>query len=367
MTQPKYNHVDGQYLSFMGQILKNGIAKGDRTGTGTYSLFGHQMRFDLRKGLPLLTTKKVHLKSIIHELLWFLKGETNIKYLKDNGVNIWNEWSNEEGELGPVYGAQWRAWQNIYVQEDVDGNTSAGVEFIDQLGGVIHTLKTNPTCRRLLVSAWNPAVLPRSDLKPWENASVGLQALPPCHTLFQFIAEPLTPTERSDHHQQKFLEKYMNNPEWKKKVDEAELDYMEEALSLYNTYVGETRKENQSALDYLDAEGVPKYYLSSQMYQRSADWFLGVPFNIASYAILTQIIGKLTNMIPKDFVHTFGDAHLYQNHLDQCKEQLSRVPYQTLPTLTILGDQQTLEDFKYEDFVLENYLCHPSIKAPISV
>jgi thymidylate synthase len=262
-----------QYLDLMERILREGVEKHDRTGTGTLSVFGHQMRFDLSDGFPLLTTKKLHLKSIVHELLWFLKGETNIKYLNDNGVRIWDEWADERGDLGPVYGSQWRSWPTQ------DGGT------IDQIANVVAMIKKNPDSRRLIVTAWNPA-------------EVDKMALPPCHCLFQF-------------------------------------------------YVAEGR-------------------LSCQLYQRSADTVLGVPFNIASYALLTMMVAQVTGLKPGDFVHTLGDAHLYKNHLEQTHLQLSRAP-KALPVMKLNPDVKDLFAFRYEDFALEGYEPHPHIKAAVAV
>lgn len=262
-----------QYLDLMQHILDNGVEKGDRTGTGTKSVFGYQMRFDLSEGFPLVTTKKVHLRSIIHELLWFIKGDSNIKYLKDNGVSIWDEWADENGDLGPVYGVQWRSWQKR------DGST------VDQLADLIHTIKTNPNSRRMIISAWNVGEI--------EN-----MALPPCHSLFQF-------------------------------------------------YVANGK-------------------LSCQLYQRSADVFLGVPFNIASYALFTMMIAQACGLEAGDFVHTLGDAHLYSNHFDQAHLQLSR-DMRPLPTMRINPDVKDLFEFKFEDFTLENYDPHPHIKAAVAV
>ncbi len=262
-----------QYHDLMTHILENGTQKGDRTGTGTISVFGHQLRFNLEEGFPLVTTKKVHLRSIIHELLWFLKGDSNIKYLKDNGVSIWDEWADDHGDLGPVYGVQWRSWAGA------DGKTT------DQISQLIDMIKNQPNSRRLLVSAWNVA-------------EVGNMALPPCHTMFQF-------------------------------------------------YVADNK-------------------LSCQLYQRSADVFLGVPFNIASYALLTMMIAQVTGLGYGDFIHTFGDAHLYSNHLEQTKLQLSR-DYRPLPTMKINPDIKDLFDFKFEDFELIGYDPHPHIKAPVAV
>ena len=257
----------------MRTILNKGHFKSDRTGTGTYSIFGHQMRFDLQKGFPLLTTKKLHLRSIIYELLWFLRGDTNIQYLHDHNVTIWDEWANENGDLGPVYGKQWRSWVAT------DGR------IIDQITILIEQLKRNPDSRRLIVSAWNPA-------------DVDQMALPPCHTMFQFYAN--------------------------------------------------------------DGK------LSCQLYQRSADVFLGVPFNIASYALLTMMVAQVCGLQPKEFVHTFGDAHIYSNHVEQAKLQLSREP-RPLPQMRINPDVKSIFDFQYEDFTLENYDPYPHIKAEVSV
>ena len=262
-----------QYHKLLKHVLENGSHKNDRTGTGTRSVFGYQMRFDLSKGFPLLTTKKIHLKSIIYELLWFLKGETNIAYLKENGVSIWDEWANESGELGPVYGYQWRSWP------------SQNGETIDQISGLINQIKTNPDSRRLIVTAWNPS-------------DVEKMALPPCHCLFQF---------------------YVSNGK-----------------------------------------------ISCQLYQRSADIFLGVPFNIASYALLTMMIAKILKLELGEFVHTFGDAHLYSNHFNQAKEQLTR-DFKELPQMKIISSPDSIFDFKFEDFVLEDYISHPHISAPVAV
>lgn len=275
-----------QYLDLMRHVLEHGHKKSDRTGTGTISVFGYQMRFDLSQGFPLVTTKKCHLRSIIHELLWFLKGDTNIQYLKDHKVTIWDEWATEQGDLGPVYGAQWRSWQTP------DGRV------IDQISQLIHDIKTNPDSRRLIVSGWNPAVLPDTKFSPKDNAAMGKQALPPCHTLFQF-------------------------------------------------YVHDGK-------------------LSCQLYQRSADIFLGVPFNIASYALLTMMVAQVCDLTPGDFVHTFGDAHLYSNHLDQVNEQLSRAPHQ-LPQMKLNPAIKDIFGFTIHDFELVNYLAHPAIKAPIAI
>ncbi|MDF2377601.1 MAG: thymidylate synthase [Verrucomicrobiales bacterium] len=264
------------YHDLLEHVLNNGTARDDRTGVGTIGVFGAQARFDLRETFPCLTTKKLHLRSIIHELLWFLNGDTNIKYLKDNGVSIWDEWADENGDLGPVYGKQWRSWA-----------VGDGGEMIDQLARVVNSIKTNPTSRRHIVSAWNPA-------------DVDDMALPPCHTMFQF-------------------------------------------------YVDTTRGE-----------------LSCQLYQRSADLFLGVPFNIASYALLTMMMAQVCDLKPGDFVHTFGDLHLYQNHLEQTKLQLTREP-RPLPVMKINPEVKEIDGFCYDDFELVGYDPHPAIKAPIAV
>lgn len=262
-----------QYLDLLQRIVNEGTRKEDRTGTGTLSVFGHQMRFNLEEGFPLLTTKKLHLKSIIHELLWFLKGDTNVKYLQENGVRIWNEWADENGELGPVYGHQWRSWPNY----------NGG--HVDQIQDIVNALKNNPDSRRMIVSAWNVA-------------EVDKMALPPCHCLFQF-------------------------------------------------YVANGK-------------------LSLQLYQRSADTFLGVPFNIASYALLTMMMAQISGLKPGDFIHTTGDTHLYLNHLEQAKEQLKRTPH-TLPRMVINPNVTSIFDFKYDDFTLEGYDPLPHIKAEVSV
>lgn len=261
------------YLDLLQHILDTGIEKSDRTGTGTISCFGYQMRFDLQEGFPMLTTKKLHLKSIIHELLWFLKGDTNIKYLKDNGVGIWDEWADKNGDLGPVYGHQWRSWVGA------DGQVH------DQIKDVLNTIKTNPDSRRMIVNAWNVGDLQK-------------MALTPCHALFQF-------------------------------------------------YVANGK-------------------LSCQLYQRSADVFLGVPFNIASYALLTMMMAQVCGLQYGEFIHTFGDVHLYSNHVEQAKLQLTRTPF-PLPTMKINPDVKDLFDFKFEDFTLENYQSHPHIKAPVAI
>ncbi len=274
------------YLQFLRDILDHGTRKDDRTGTGTISLFGYQMRFCLADGFPAVTTKKLHLRSIIHELLWFLQGGSNIAYLNENGVTIWDEWADDEGNLGPVYGVQWRSWPAP------DGRT------IDQVSLLLEDLAARPDSRRHIVSAWNPAALPDESISPRDNAAAGRQALPPCHTLFQF--------------------------------------------------------------DVTDGK------LSCQLYQRSADAFLGVPFNIASYALLTMMIAQVTGLEPGDFIITLGDAHIYMNHMEQVHTQLQREPY-PLPTMRLNPGVTSLFDFRYEDFELVGYQSHEVIRAPIAV
>ena len=297
-----------QYLDLLQHVLDHGTERLDRTGTGTVGVFGYQMRFDLSEGFPCLTTKKLHLRSIIHELLWFLRGDTNIKYLKDNGVSIWDEWADENGNLGPVYGSQWRSWP------DGHGGT------IDQIANVVKEIKENPYSRRLLVTAWNPAEIEE-------------MALPPCHCLFQFYVEPAAPVDKLG------VDKLISSTE-------------EPPINL-STYQPINNK-------------APKGRLSCQLYQRSADIFLGVPFNIASYALLTMMMAQVCGLEPGEFVHTFGDAHIYKNHLDQVRLQLSREP-RPLPTMRINPEVKDIFGFRYEDFTLENYDPHPHIKGEVSV
>ena len=272
-----------QYHDLVRYVLENGTSKEDRTGTGTKSVFGYQMRFDLEEGFPLVTTKKLHLKSIVHELLWFLKGDTNIAYLQENGVRIWNEWADDNGDLGPVYGHQWRNWNN---------------DEIDQIKELIHTLKTNPDSRRMLVSAWNPSVMPDTSKSFSDNVANGKAALPPCHAFFQF-------------------------------------------------YVADGK-------------------LSCQLYQRSADIFLGVPFNIASYALFTMMVAQVCGYKPGEFIHTFGDAHIYNNHMEQLELQLSREP-RDLPKMIINPEVKDIFGFVFDDFKLVDYNPHPHIKGVVAV
>jgi len=275
-----------QYLDLLRHVRENGTFKGDRTGTGTYSVFGYQMRFDLSEGFPLVTTKKIHFKSVVHELLWFLKGDTNTQYLKENGVRIWDEWADENGDLGPVYGFQWRNWPN------------ANGASVDQVKQVVEQLKSNPNSRRIIISAWNPSDLPDETVSPQQNVKEGRMALAPCHAFFQF-------------------------------------------------YVSEGK-------------------LSCQLYQRSADIFLGVPFNIASYALLTLMLAQVCDLEPGDFVHTLGDAHLYTNHQEQVELQLSREPM-PLPTMKVNPDIKDIFDFTFDDFELVDYQHHEHIKGIVAV
>jgi len=275
-----------QYLDLLRHVRENGTFKGDRTGTGTYSVFGYQMRFDLSEGFPLVTTKKIHFKSVVHELLWFLKGDTNTQYLKDNGVRIWDEWADENGDLGPVYGFQWRNWPN------------ANGASVDQVKQVVEQLKTNPNSRRIIISSWNPSDLPDETISPQQNVKEGRMALAPCHAFFQF-------------------------------------------------YVSEGK-------------------LSCQLYQRSADIFLGVPFNIASYALLTMMLAQVCDLEPGDFVHTLGDAHLYTNHQEQVELQLSRDPL-PLPQMKLNPEIKDIFDFTFDDFELVDYQHHEHIKGIVAV
>jgi thymidylate synthase len=311
-----------QYLDLLRDVQDNGRGKADRTGTGTRAVFGRQIRMNLADGFPLLTTKKVFTRGILAELLWMLSGDTNEHTLRDQKVNIWREWANPEtGELGRVYGAQWRKWLSV-------DNTHMDAEriYVDQIANLISDLKTNPTSRRHIVTAWNPGELDQ-------------MALPPCHMMFQFYCEELTDVERI--------------ALWEKKMGRT-----------YMSGVPEGKREGFEAI--MLADGIPKYRLSCQLYQRSADAFLGVPFNIASYAALTMMVAQCVNMVPGDFVHTFGDLHIYNNHFEQVELQLSRDP-RPLPTLKINPVVTDLFAFKLEDFELEGYDPHPSIKADVSV
>ena len=318
-----------QYLELLEKCL-HGTVKTDRTLTGTTSVFGPQMRFDLARGFPLLTTKKVHFKSIVHELIWMISGNTNIKYLKDNGVKIWDAWADEHGELGPVYGAQWRKWPcyDLYCGQEPD------VEHIDQLQQAIDLLKNDPDSRRIVVSAWNVADLPH-------------MALAPCHCLFQFYTRDLDINERID------------------QLDD-ELVQADSYLQEQGAFLGDHPVHLENLTRHLDTLGVPRKALDCQLYQRSADVFLGVPFNIASYALLTTMVAQVVNMVPGDFVWTGGDVHLYSNHYEQALRQLNRQPG-SLPQLVLNPAVSNLFDFRFEDITLEGYEPQSSIKAPVAV
>ena len=314
-----------QYLDLIKRVMHEGITKGDRTGTGTRSIFGHQMEFNLQEGFPLLTTKKIHFKSVVHELLWFLRGGTNTEYLNDNGVKIWDNWA-KDGNLGPVYGKQWRSW---------DVTTSSGPGTIDQVDELIYMLKNNPDSRRLIVSAWNPADLPDEKFSPQTNVTAGRMALAPCHLLFQFYTVPMSLQER--------------------------IRYAKDQRGHILDVQGGKRVE-----DLLDILGVPTRAISLQMYQRSADIFLGVPFNIASYSLLLMMVAQVVNMVPYKFVHTLGDAHIYSDHKQQTMQQVLRTP-KTLPRLKIYPEIYDIDKFKYEHFKLEGYNPHEHISGSISV
>ena len=342
-----------QYLALMQDILDNGVVKKDRTGVGTLSVFGRQLRFDLKEGFPLVTTKKVHLKSIIHELLWFLNGDTNVKYLQENGVRIWNEWANEEGNLGPVYGKQWREWRDCKVVECHDvGRTQQlmqrGYKYIgnmkedgttylvyekahDQISKVIQQLREDPDSRRIIVSAWNIADL--DDM-----------ALNPCHNYFQFYTTEMTLLERLDWYEVNEPEKFASAP----LINHEDID------------------DEERLHETLDREGIPRRKLSCFYMMRSNDYLLGAPFNVASYALLTHIVAQQLNMVPDELVYSGVDVHLYSNHLEQAKLQLTREPY-PLPKLVIKRKPVSIFDYKYEDFELVGYQAHPHIAAPVAV
>ncbi len=313
-----------QYKDFMNLVMEKGTDKGDRTGTGTRSIFGHQIRYDLRDGFPLSTLKKVHLKSIIHELLWFLKGDTNTKYLEDNGVKIWREWQREDGELGAIYSKQWREWE------------SPNGETIDQITNVIERIKVKPDCRRLIVNAWNPSDIPDDNLSFTENVNNGKGALPPCHSFFQLYSREMHPNDRLHEFEKHYIDMI---PVWDLRQSEYEAK--------------------------MDELNFPTRYIDMQMYQRSCDVFLGNFFNTPSYALLLMMIGREVNMIPCDFVHTYGDAHIYNNHMEQVKILLNREPRE-LPTIVLNPNVNKVLDFKYEDFTLLNYNPHSKVKGVVA-
>lgn len=344
-----------QYLALMQDILDNGVVKKDRTGVGTLSVFGRQLRFDLKEGFPLVTTKKVHLKSIIHELLWFLNGDTNVKYLQENGVKIWNEWANEEGDLGPVYGHQWREWMDtklvyLWDERSKDVLRERGYRYVgtiakdnpeesiviyrkshDQISKVIQQLREDPDSRRIIVSAWNVGDL--DDM-----------ALNPCHNYFQFYTTEMSLLERLDWYEVNEPEKFASAP----LINHEDID------------------DEERLQETLDREGIPRRKLSCFFLMRSNDVFLGLPFNIASYAMLTHVIAQQLNMVPDELVYSGVDVHLYSNHLEQAKLQLTREPY-PLPKLVIKRKPDSIFDYKYEDFELVGYQAHPHIAAPVAV
>lgn len=336
-----------QYHDLIQRVLDEGRFKGDRTGTGTYSVFGHQMRFDLQEGFPLVTTKKVHWSSVVHELLWFLEGDTNIAYLKENNVKIWDAWATEDGELGPIYGAQWRSWSVL--EHDPMGGFREHT--IDQIAEAVHLLRTKPDSRRIIVSAWNPTDLPDESVSPQANVENGKMALAACHTMFQFYSAEATLIERHD-----WAAKH--RPEDHRRWY---IDRDRDGLSLCERF-----ERNEDWMQFLTDNGVPVRILSCQLYQRSADLFLGVPFNIASYALLTHMMAQVTGHMAGDFVHTFGDAHIYQDHLEQVKLQLSR-EFRSLPQIKLNPTVKEIDDFIYEDIELIGYDPHPLIRAQVSV
>ncbi len=324
-----------QYHDLLERIAKEGVDKEDRTGTGTRSVFGHQMRFDLSEGFPLVTTKKVHFKSVVHELLWFIAGDTNVKYLQDNGVRIWNEWADERGDLGPVYGEQWRSWKGM--QEKYDD----GFGEIDQLADVQETLRTNPDSRRMIVSAWNPADIPD-------------MALPPCHLLFQFYSVRLPSKDlckalRENAESTSFEEGVEPSTEWR-------VSFARKTMNL----------SGPELEDMCRAVGIPMRKLSCQLYLRSNDIFLGCPFNIASYALLICMMSQTTGHVPGELVYTIGDAHTYSNHTDQVQTQLAR-DFRKLPAIELNPDVTSIFDFSYDDIKLVGYNPHPGIKAQVAV
>jgi thymidylate synthase len=312
-----------QYKKLVREIRNNGVSKGDRTGTGTKSVFGHQMRFNLEKGFPLVTLKKTHWPSVVHELLWFLKGDTNTEYLQENGVKIWNEWADENGDLGPVYGKQWVNWGGYdIVSGEIKEELNKGV---NQIQNVIDTLKTNPNSRRMIVSAWNVGELP-------------FMALEPCHAFFQFYTEPMKPFERAEYVKKHNLINEMSSHE----------------------------SEYDDIMEEMDGIGVPTHRLSLQLYQRSADTFLGVPFNIASYSLLLQMMAQCVNMVPNEFIWTGGDCHLYDNHSGQVNELLKRNP-KDLPSVKLNPNVKDIFEFKFEDIELVDYDPHPLIRGKVAV
>lgn len=389
------NSADKQYLDGAQLLLEQATLTENRTATSAYKLFGYQMKFDLREGLPLLTTKKLSLTNIIHELLWFLNGDTNISYLKANKCNIWNEWATPNGDLGPVYGAQWRKWESIKIpksQEEYDslvvdqgykhigGFTSCDASIrdcpvvykqIDQIAEVMNTLKTNPTDRRMIVTAYNPAVKPTTKLQPHENAAINLQALPPCHMLFQLNTTPMSDHQRYEYVVSRIMDDIMSDDVW-----------MAEAHKRHaagdSPYIMQARDAAESQLSYLMTSencnmqdvlthdyDAPTHYLDMEMYQRSADWFLGVPYNIASYSILLMMFAQQANMVARNFIHSFGDFHLYDNHIGQIKRQLTQ-PGFNLPKL-VIKKAESIDSYHIDDFELIGYQHGPFLKGDVAV
>lgn len=388
------NQADTQYLAVAQELRETAIKTENRTDTSAYKLFGKQLSFDLSEGFPLLTTKKVHLASIIHELLWFLKGDTNIAYLSENKCRIWDEWATESGDLGPVYGAQWRRWEDIKIPKSekeyqvlkeqlgyqeigsfnsTDGKLSGAPVLyrqIDQIVDAIETLKTKPEDRRIIVTAYNPSVKPTTELKPHENAEINLQALPPCHMMFQFNTTPIAYEERRRMFLEQENEKLINDPDWcVHGANEGDRDdTLEDIATKQNleALAELSKTENVAFEDVLTHDyDIPTHYLDMQMYQRSADWFLGVPFNIASYSLLQMMFAQQVNMVPRHYVHTFGDYHMYENHVDVIDEQLKQ-PQHDLPTMKI-RKAESIDSYTFEDFELQNYQHGPVLKGKVAV
>jgi thymidylate synthase len=373
------NSADTQYLEVAQELLDQATLAPNRTATSAYKLFGKQLSFDLREGFPLLTTKKVHLRSIIVELLWFLKGDTNTKYLKDNNCRIWDEWATDSGNLGPVYGAQWRKWESIiipkskeeyhtltsslnykhigeFVNRDRKINTPVLFKQIDQIQDVLEKLKNDPLDRRMIVTAYNPAVKPTTELTPQQNAEINLQALPPCHMMFHFNATPLTTAERMA-----LLTETLAKEIQVDNVNLSELQAYDQAKDQVQSISFDELPLYQDFKKY----NIPEYYLDLQMYQRSADWFLGVPFNIASYSLLLMMFAQQSNMIARNFIHSFGDYHIYEDHIDVIKQQLKQ-PQHVLPNM-VITKAASIDEYTIDHFELRDYVCGPLLKGKVAV
>lgn len=385
------NAADTQYLKIAQELLDEATLATNRTDTSAYKKFGTEMVFDLRDGFPLLTTKKVHLKSIIHELLWFLKGSTNIAYLKENGCRIWDEWATEDGDLGPVYGAQWRKWDDVKFANSEDATSLqklgyrlvgqvTGEEFenapyvmkktVDQIDEVMNTLKTDPLDRRMIVTAYNPGVKPTTTLKPHENAELGLQALPPCHMMFHLNATPITAEQRYEYVVDVQAEKLISNSNWLENAT-ANINNIGDPYEEARRFVQEDIL-HRSINTMMDVDEIidkvykaPKFYLDMKMYQRSADWFLGVPFNIASYSLLLMMFAQQANMVARNFHHSFGDYHIYENHIDVIKQQLEQ-PQHALPIMRI-KKADSIDSYTYDSFELLDYEHGPLLKGKVAV